>query len=323
MPQPALARPMRAVAIREFGAPPEVMDLAKPVPGEGEVLVRLGAAGVNPFDWKIMDGTLKGVMPHVFPLILGVDGAGAVEAVGPGVSRLKVDDGVFGSFLHSPVGIGTYAEFVVAPESNAIAVRPRGMYNDPAAAVPTPGMTALFSLDALGLNKRQTLLILGASGGVGSFATQLAANQGIAVLAASRGPNRDYLHKFGAMRFYDASAANFFDEVKATYPDGVDAILDLAHRAPDFEPFFPLVKSGGTVASTQGGATESAATTRGLRAINIDMKPSLGLLDRLSAEYSKGLLRIPVEQKIPLESAASALEASRAGKLRGKTVLGI
>jgi NADPH2:quinone reductase len=314
---------MRAIAIRKFGDRPERMELPKPVPGDGEVLVHLGAAGVNPFDWKLADGTAAAEMPHVFPLILGVDGAGAVDAVGPGVTRLKVNDGVFGQFLHAPVGIGTYAEYVVAPESLAIAVRPRGMYNEPAAAIPTPGMTALQALDELGLKKRQTLLILGASGGVGSFAVQLAANQGITTLAASRGPNQDYLHKLGATRFYDASAMSFRDDVKAGYPDGVDAILDLAHRGAEFEANLGLVRPGGTVASTIGSATEAVTGPKGLKGLNVNLRPKVELLDRLSAEFSKGLLRVPVEQKIPLDGAPDAIDASREGKLRGKTVLTI
>ncbi|MCI4326070.1 MAG: NADP-dependent oxidoreductase [Thermoplasmata archaeon] len=314
---------MRAVAIRKFGDRPERMELPKPEPGEGEVLVHLGAAGVNPFDWKIADGRFDGKMPHEFPLILGVDGAGSVDAVGPGVTRLKVNDGVFGQFFHAPVGRGTYAEYVVAPESLGIAVRPRGMYNEPAAAIPTPGMTALHALDEIGLKKRQSLLILGASGGVGSFAVQLAANQGITTIAASRGANQDYLHKLGASRFFDASAMAFRDDVKRSYPDGVDAILDLAHQGEEFESYLGLVRAGGTVASTIGAATEAVAGSRGLRGLNIDLHPSTALLDRLSAEFSKGMLRVPVEQKVPLDSAPDVLDASREGKLRGKTVLTI
>lgn len=314
---------MRAIAIRKFGDTPELMDLPKPTPGEGEVLVHLGAAGVNPFDWKLADGLLDGKMPHVFPFILGVDGAGAVEEIGPGVKRLAVKDGVFGQFLHAPLGTGTYAEYVVAPESNAIALRPRGMYNDQAAAVPTPGMTAVDALDRLGLEKRQSLLILGAGGGVGSFAVQLASNRGITTLAASRGPNRDFLHKLGASRFYDSSARSFLDDVRAGYPNGVDAMLDLVHRGPEFEHYLPLVRAGGTVASTVGAATEELLTPKGLRPININLQPTTELLDRLAKEFSSGKLRIPMEEKVPLAGAPEAIAKSRAGTGRGKTVLTI
>jgi NADPH:quinone reductase-like Zn-dependent oxidoreductase len=312
---------MRAVAVRKFKDVPERMELPKPVPGDGEILVHLGAAGVNPFDWKIVDGIYEGKRPHEFPLILGVDGSGAVDAVGPGVTRFKVGDGVFGSFLHDPVGRGTYAEYVVAPETLAIAIRPRGMYNEPAAAIPTPGMTALQALDELGLVKRQTLLVLGAAGGVGSYAVQLAANQGILTAAGSRGPNRDYILKLGAMRFYDSGSKMFHDDVRGAYPDGVDALLDVVNRGPAFEENLDLLKPGATAASTVGAATEAVTAPRGLKGLNIDMHPKTELLERLSAMYSKGQLRIPVEQKAPLDSAADLVEASRQGTLRGKAVL--
>ncbi|MCI4324742.1 MAG: NADP-dependent oxidoreductase [Thermoplasmata archaeon] len=314
---------MRAIAIRKIGDVPELMDLPKPTPGEGEVLVHLGAAGVNPFDWKVADGALQGRMPYVFPFVLGVDGAGAVEEVGPGVKRLQLKDGVFGQFLHPPAGIGTYAEYVVAPETLAISVRPRGMYNDQASAVPTPGMTALDALDRLALEKRQSLLILGAGGGVGSFAVQLASNRGITTLAASKGPNRDFLHKLGASRFYDASAKSFLDDVKLGYPNGVDAILDLANRGPEFEQHLALLKPGGTVASTIGAATPEVVGPRGFQGVNINLQPTFELLDRLSKEFSSGKLRIPMEEKIPLAGAVEAIERSRAGKIRGKIVLTI
>lgn len=314
---------MRAIAVREFGGTPEMLDLPKPAPGPGEILVHLAAAGINPFDWKIVDGMFKGAKPHVFPLVLGVDGAGTVEAVGEGATRFAVDDGVFGHFFHSPVGAGTYAEYVTAPESIAIAVRPRGMYSDQGAAVPLPGMTALNALDELGLAKRQTLLILGAAGGIGSFAVQLASNQGITTLTAARGSQQTYLHKLGASRVYDAMSATFVDDVRAGYPDGVDGLLDLANTGPAFVTNLELVKPGGTVVSPRGAATPEAVAARQLRGVNIDLQPKAEYLDRLSTEFANGRLRVPLERKFAFEEASSAIESSRQGTLRGKAVLTI
>ncbi len=314
---------MRAIAVRHLGDPPEMMDLPKPSPGAGEILVKLRAAGVNPFDWKLSDGLAQADRPHVFPLILGVDGAGTVEAVGAGVTQFAVGDGVYGQFLHSPVGIGTYAEYVVAPEGLGISISPRGMYDDQAAAVPTPGMTALQALDSLGLSKGQSLLIVGASGGIGSFAVQLASNAGITVLTAARGPHRDYLHKLGASRFYDAKSATFVEDVQMGYPNGVDAILDLAQRGPDFERTLALVKPGGIAASTIGAATEAVVTPRGLRPMPINLTPTRELLDRLAKDFSSGRIRIPLDEKMPLAAAPEAVAKSRAGSARGKIVLTI
>ena len=211
---------MRAIAVAKIGDRPSLMHLPEPTPGEGEVLVHLGAAGVNPVDWKIADGGFLGQMPHVFPLILGIDGAGTVEAVGPGVKRLAVKDHVFGQFFHPPVGIGTFAEHVAAPETLGISLRPRGMSVDQAAAVPTAGMTALQAIDLLGLGAGESLLILGAAGGVGSFAVQLASQRGITTLAASRGPNDEFLNDLGASGVYRSSATSFQEDVRRGYPAG-------------------------------------------------------------------------------------------------------
>jgi len=314
---------MRAVAVRKLGDIPELMDLPKPTPGPGEILVRMRAAGVNPFDWKISDGAAMASEPHVFPLILGVDGAGTVEAVGEGVTRFSVNDGVYGQFLHSPVGIGTYAEYSVAPETLGISLSPRGMYDDQAAAVPTPGMTALTAIDQLGLTKGQTLLIFGASGGVGSFAVQLASNAGVTVLTSSRGPHGDYLRKLGASRFYDASSPNLVEDIRRAYPDGLDALLDLAQRGPAFEHILGVLRPNGMAASTIGAATEAVVAPRGFRPMSVNLHPQRELLDRLAKEFSTGRLRIPLDEKLPLAAAPDAIARSRAGTGRGKTVLTI
>jgi NADPH:quinone reductase len=314
---------MRAVAVRALGDAPEMMDLPKPAPGPGEILVKLRAAGVNPFDWKIADGTAATSLPHVFPLILGVDGAGTVEGVGPGVTRYHVGDGVYGQFLHPPVGIGTYAEYVVAPETLGISISPRRMYDDQAAAVPTPGMTALTAIDKLGLAKGQTLLIIGASGGVGSFAVQFASNVGVTTLTTARGPHGDYLRKLGASRFYDAGSTTLLEDVRRAYPNGVDAILDLAQHGPAFERTLSLLRPGGTVASTVGAATEAVVAPQGFHPINIGLAPSRELLDRVAKEFSMGRLRIPLDEKVPLAAAPDAIQKSRSGMHRGKIVLTI
>ncbi|MCI4363502.1 MAG: NADP-dependent oxidoreductase [Thermoplasmata archaeon] len=314
---------MKAVAVTKFEGTPELMELPKPTPGPGEILVHLGAASVNPYDWKIMNGILDGKMPHVFPLVLGVDGAGVVEAVGSGVSRFTVDDSVFGQFIHAPVGIGTYAEYVVAPESLAIAQRPRGMYNDQAAVVPTAGMTALVALDQLALTKGQSVLIIGAAGGVGSFAVQIGSNAGVLTLAAARPAHRDFLHKLGASRFLDSTSSHLAEDVRIGYPDGVDALLDLAQTGPEFERTTALVRDGGVIASTRGAVTEALLTSRGLRGVNVDMNPKTELLDRLTAMYSTGNLRIPVEQKIPLAAVPDAVARIREGGNRGKIAITI
>ena len=314
---------MRAIAVAQLGASPELMDLPRPTPGPGELLVRLGAAGVNPFDAKIAEGVVLAHRPHVFPLVLGVDGAGVVEAVGPNVTRFQVGDAIYGSFLHDPVGTGTYCELATVPETNGIAPIPRGIYTVQAASVPTAGMTARQSLDELALTKGQTLLILGASGGVGSFATQLAAMEGIHVIVGARGPNRDFLRKLGAIEFFDTATGHLVEEMKFAHPGGIDAILDVMNSGPAFDLQLPLLREGGVVASTIGAAAGPALAARKLRGLNIDMRPTQELLGRLSKEMAAGRLRTPVESQVPLAEGVSALERLRAGQGRGKIVLTI
>ena len=312
---------MRAIAVRKFHDAPEMMDLPKPTPGKGEVLVHVVAAGVNPYDWKIVDGALDGVFPHVFPLILGVDGAGVVEAVGEGVQRFQVGDGIFGQFLHPPVGVGTYAEYTVVPENIGVSKTPRGVYSAQAAAVPTAGMTALQALQEIGSTKAQTLLLIGAGGGVGSFATQLAANQGINVLAVSHKPSHDLLLKLGAFRFFDAESMSLLDEIGNAYPAGVDALLDLVNSGPAFEAHLRLLKEKGIAASTIGAASSPLIAEHGLRGINVDLHPTAALLDHLSKELALGRLRVPLDAQVPLAEAPAVLARSREGRSRGKTVL--
>ncbi|MFI5419088.1 MAG: NADP-dependent oxidoreductase [Candidatus Lutacidiplasmatales archaeon] len=314
---------MRAVAVKAFRGAPEEMDLPKPVPGDGEILVHLSAAGVNPFDWKISDGLYEGKRPHVFPLILGVDGAGVVEARGPGATRFSVGDGVYGQFLHSPVGTGTYAEYVAAPEKIGIGLIPRGIYTAQAAAVPTAGMAALNALDSLALERGQSLLLIGAAGGVGSFVTQLASTRGIQLIAVTRGEHRDYLHKLGATRVLDSTGYDFFDRVKLAYSSGVDALLDLAQPRAAFEKNLVAVREGGTVASTVGAADVPALEKRAFRAINVDSQPSPELMEMLSSEISSGRLRVPVDTQLKLSDGPSAIAKSREGTSRGKTILNI
>lgn len=314
---------MRAVAVRQFKGAPELMDLPKPTPGEGEVLVHMEAAGINPFDWKIIDGALEGKLPHVFPLVVGMDGAGTVEALGPGTSRFAVGDGVYGQFFEPPIGRGTYVEFRAIHEKAAITTMPRGMSAAQAAATPTAGMTALVALDDLALSPGQSLLVFGAGGGIGSFVLQLASNAGIQVLAAGNPRHKDYVIKLGARRYFDPTPSTFAEELRFGYPEGVDAILDMMHSADALASYLPLLKPHGTVASTIGAAGSPAVAAGGYRGVNVDMAAKTELLDRLAKEFSVGRLRIPLEEPRPLVNAPELLERSRAGELRGKTVLRI
>src|ERR671911_1090302 len=193
---------MRAIAEDEFGGPVTLMNLPIPQIGADEVLIRVRAAGVNPFDWKVADGVLKDEKEHRFPLILGFDAAGVIERVGTDVTRLFEGDEVYG-YLSKPVmGMGTYAEHVGAPAA-IVAKKPESVGFAEAAALPTPALTALDLVDAVDPKERDTVLIVGATGGVGSYVVQLAARRGARVIATARQANEAFVGELGAAETID------------------------------------------------------------------------------------------------------------------------
>jgi NADPH:quinone reductase-like Zn-dependent oxidoreductase len=189
---------MRAVAVSGFGATPELVELPKPVPGPGELLVRIHAAAYNPFDLKVADGALKDSVQHKFPLILGLDGAGVIEAVGPGVHTLKPGDKVYGQFLNPAKGRGSYAEYAIATTASAIAKMPQGMIFTQAAAVPTASMTAFNMVETARIDAGQRVLVNGATGGVGQSVVQFAANRGAHVIATAQPDAAPIMKDLGA-----------------------------------------------------------------------------------------------------------------------------
>jgi len=313
---------MKAVAVSRFYAVPEVMDLPRPEVRPGTVLVRVSAAGINPFDWKMVDGILDGQMPHHFPLVMGVDGAGIVEALGAGVARFAVGDRIYGQFIHSPIGEGSYAEYAIVPEKAAIAQAPLSIPLETAAAVPTAGMTALQALDMLALQKGQTLLIIGATGGVGSFATQLAAQQGLHVIATvSSDEAGARMRELGAADIVNYIKAPVAEQVKEAYPGGIDGLLDLISSKAGFNAATALVKDGGAALTTAFVADEGALNARRIRGGNFETQGSPATMERLTQLIDKGRLQVPVEQVITPEEAPAAIAKSRQGRGRGKTII--
>lgn len=312
---------MHAVAVSRFRAPPELMDLPVPAIGRGEMLVRVEFAGINPFDWKIADGLFEGNRPHVFPLVLGVDAAGRVEEVGPAVEQFQVGDRIFGQFLHDPVGTGTYAELVPVPEGIGVARVPTELMPEEAAALPTAGMTALASLDSLNLPRGASLVIVGASGGVGSFATELAAARGIKVTAVARASSAARLRSAGAGEVVDPTTENPQAAVIGTRPLGVDGLLDVMSDRPGFARWATVVRRGGAAVTTTYSADVASLERSGVRGVNLDLRPNALLLDRLAREVVDHRLRVPVERRVRLSEAPAALTELKEGRGHGKTVV--
>jgi NADPH2:quinone reductase len=182
---------MQAIAIDQFGQSAELHDIPVPAPGPGEIQVRMHAAGINPLDWKVAGGMLRAIGAEAkFPLTLGFDGAGTVERFGDGVTRFAVGDEVFGLVWPIVFEHGTFAEYFIASEHAALAAKPSGLSFAQAAALPMPASAALTALDTLAVSPGDTLLVVGATGGVGSYAVQLAKARDIGVIAPPPPPNR-------------------------------------------------------------------------------------------------------------------------------------
>ncbi|HUE26832.1 MAG TPA: NADP-dependent oxidoreductase, partial [Solirubrobacteraceae bacterium] len=242
---------MRVIAVNEYGAEPALMDVPDPQPGPGQVLIKVGAAGINPFDRMIADGALQAIGPARFPLVLGVDLAGVVEVVGEGADRFTPGEQLFGQLLIAPWGsAGTYAERVAVSEDAPLARVPQGLDPLLAAALPTAGSTALEIVESLEPLTGKTALLVGAAGGVGSFATQLAANAGAYLLAVAGADAGDRLRSYGAAEVIDYTAGSVPDTLRRAHPDGIDVLIDLASDADGFAALATVVRSGGTALKT-------------------------------------------------------------------------
>lgn len=303
---------MRAAAVRRFKGPVELLELPEPSPRPGELRVTLRAAGMNPFDWKIADGALSPGRPHVFPLVLGVDGAGVVSATGDGTPRFRLGDRVVGSFLHDPVGIGTYAESAVVPASNCVVALDGGFDLSVAAALPTAGMAALQSVDLLGVPSGGRVVLVGAAGGVGSFALQLARSRGWRVVAVARPAAHERLRALGA-------AETIAPEDGQALGGALEGLIDLVSDRNGFAQWARRLRPGSVAVSSVGAATP----VEGLRTVSLDMQPNVADLERLVSAVREGTLTVPVARRIRLDDAPAAVEESRAGRSVGKTVIGL
>jgi NADPH:quinone reductase len=317
---------MRAVAVHKAGEAPELMELPVPRPGPGEVLVKLAAASVNPIDVGIAEGLFGDHMPYVYPVILGVDGTGRVTEAGDAVRGLKPGDTVHGQFLHAPLGNGTFADYAVVPEfpdSGALQRVPEGMPADVAAALPTAGMTALGALDVIAPRPGQSVLIVGATGGVGVFAVQLAAAHGAEVIATARPGADRWIRQLGAAQTADYTAGDIAEQIRKTHPNGIDALLDLTRDQARFGEYAGLVRDGGTALSAAFTATPELLASERITVRNFTMQDKPGLLARITAEAASGRITVPIQQVVTLDETPEALARVTTGGARGKTAVRI
>jgi NADPH:quinone reductase-like Zn-dependent oxidoreductase len=300
---------MRAVQFSKYGSPEvlHVVDVDEPHAGPGQVRIAVRAAGVNPSDWKRMAGKYRDHEEVTFPSGLGVEGAGIVDEVGPGVSNVSVGDAVFGCGEHT-MAMAQYAVL------SCWAHKPENLSFEIAGGLPVVADTATRALDEVGVKYGETLLVSGAAGGIGSAVLQFARLRGINVIGTASARKHDYLRELGAIpTTYGPGLA---ERVRELSPQGVDAALDLAGSGIIPE-LIEIVGDPSRVLSV----ADFSARLYGAKFSSGPSKDLVRILAYVARLCSEGLFRLRVDQTFPLEQTAKAQEVSAKGHVTGKLVI--
>nr|WP_221376409.1 NADP-dependent oxidoreductase [Actinoplanes polyasparticus] len=297
---------MKAIRFDRFG-PPEVLalvDIDEPHPQAGQVRIKVRAAGVNGLDWKLRAGLVQDVFELSLPSGTGTDAAGIIDEVGDGVTDVRIGDRVFG------VGTGALAEYTVL---DAWTLMPEGLSFAEAAGYPIPVETALRIVDQIGVQPGQTLLVSGASGGVGTAVVQIARDRGITVIGTAGAANQDYLRGLGAVP--TTYGEGLVERVRALAPDGIDAALDISGSGVIAE----CVELTGDPSKVLSIA-DFTAPQHGAR-VSYEAVDMPAALRRAAHLYATGVLEIPVDKTFTLADAAAAQAHNEAGHAAGRTVV--
>ncbi len=310
---------MKAAFFDEFDDPVQIKTgkLDKPEPGEGELLIRVEAAGVNPVDAAVAKGMLNEAIPANFPAIPGWDVAGTVEQRGHSARRFKEEDKVYAYARRPEVEHGTFAEYISLPESY-VAERPEKLTAEEAGGIPLVGLTAYQALfDAAKLEGDETVLILGASGGVGSMAIQLANWKGARVIGVAGSSNQKYMQKLGADKTIDYSKGDVGEAVNELAPDGVDVIFHCS-RGDSLKQSADTLKENGRLISI----TNSNPDRRDdVYFEYVFVEPNAVQLQHLAELADEGHLGVHVSKTYNLEETAEALGEIETLHTRGKIVI--
>jgi NADPH:quinone reductase-like Zn-dependent oxidoreductase len=313
---------MRAATIDRFGGPHElhIAEVEAPPLAPDGVLVRVAAAGVNPVDTKLRQGAQADSFPYIYPVILGWDAAGTIEQVGPSVTAFAEGNEVIAYCRKDFVGQGAYAELVTVPVTQ---VALRGELSvEQGAGLPLAGLTAYQALgEAIHLREGETLVVRGASGGVGSFAVQIALAHGARVIAIASASSEQYLRELGVQDFVDYEQDDLVEAIRGACPGGIDALLDLVGGEEELDALVATVKEGGRVASTLEHIGDGRWAQRSLSERYVYVRPDGAQLARLVELSTGGKLKVPIAEIFPLQDAARAHVRLEDGGTEGKLVL--
>lgn len=310
---------MRAANFSEFGGPEVVRVSSMDIPElkEGEVLIKVKAAGVNPVDAMIREGYYKDMIPHSFPLIPGWDVAGVIEDRGHGARRFSIGDGVYGYARRPEVKWGTFSEYLVIPDSY-LATKPIKLNWHEAAGIPLAGLTAYQSLfEAGNLSEGQRVLIIGASGGVGSFGIQLAKVKNAEIIGVASKENHKYMKDLGADHTLDYKDQHIGEAAKQIFPDGVDLIFD-CNGGESMNQSLEALKPSGKVVSTlsQGENVDPKIDFQ-----FIFVEPNAHQLEHLRKLADADKLRVKISKIYSLEETGEALEQINTLHTTGKIII--
>jgi len=306
---------MKAARIHRYGGNEVVVieEIAMPIAGLGEVLVKVHGAAVNPVDWKIREGYMSQMLPVEFPYTLGCDVSGTIVSLGAGVSSFTVGDAVFG--YPNLMRCGAFAEAIVM-QASELANAPQSIELAHAAALPVAVITAYDGLFTHGgLQAAQRVLILGGAGGVGSAAIQLAKWRGAEVFATASARNQNALRSLGA------NPIDYGSQATADLVRDVDLIFDCVGVESGIAAL-PSLKRGGTYVTTVYALPEPTMLAQyDARPVMFGIQPSGGRLAEIAAIVDQGGLKMAIDQVFSLDQTAEALAASQAGRTRGKILI--
>jgi NADPH2:quinone reductase len=314
---------MKAFALTAADQPAHLVDLPVPETAAGALRVRILAATVNGFDVQHASGRFTTMMPHDLPTVIGRDFGGVVEAVGEGRTDVAVGDEIFGFVPYTPpLRDGSFADVIVSADL-IFARKPAGLAFETAASLGLAGIAALDAVDAVDPKSGDVVVVVGATGGVGSIAVQLAAQRGATVVATAKaGDEEAFVRSLGASETVDYSAGDVAGQIRARYPAGIDALIDAVDRDEAASAMAALVREGGRLATTQGTADAEGLATRTVRATNIVASPTPEKLASLAAPAASGDLLVRIQQAFALPDVDAALAAFSAGTT-GKIVVSI
>lgn len=307
---------MKAVRIHSFGGP-DVMKLEElpvPEPQQGEILVRVHAASVNPVDYKTREGKYPMVSRDKLPITLGRDISGVIERCGPGVANFKQGDSVYALLRPDR---GGFAEFVLLPAVD-VAPKPQGLGHVEAASVPLAALTAWQGIfDHGGLKAGQLVLIHGGAGGVGHFAVQFAKVRGATVFTTVSGQDLDFVRGLGATQAIDYKTQRFEEMVR-----NVDMVYDLIGGETQ-ERSWSVLKPGGILVSTLGQPPQDKAAQHKVRAAGYMAQPNADELAEIGRLIDDGKVRPVVEAVYPFTQTKEAEERQEHGHVHGKIAVNL